>query len=132
MKYIFQMGVIFAVSFAGEVLHALLPLPVPASVYGLALLFLLLLSGVVKLKHVEDAAEYLMAVMPVFFIEPSVGLMESFGVVRGSLVSLVLACALSTLAVLCVTGLTAQAVIRHKKRRLSRQRETREKGGAQK
>ncbi len=39
MKYIRQLGIILLVSFLGELLHYLLPLPVPASIYGIVLLF---------------------------------------------------------------------------------------------
>ncbi len=123
MKYVFQLGIICAVSLAGEVLHILLPFPVPASVYGLVILFVLLMTGVVKLHQVENVADYLMAVMPVFFIEPTVGLMTSFGVIRNDVVALVLACALSTAAVICVTGLTAQAVIRARRRKEAKEHE---------
>ena len=40
MRYVKQFGIILLISFLGEVLHALLPLPVPASIYGIVLLFL--------------------------------------------------------------------------------------------
>lgn len=39
MKFISQFGVILALSFLGEVLHRWIPLPVPASIYGIVLLF---------------------------------------------------------------------------------------------
>ena len=48
MSLVFEFGIILAVCLAGELLHALLPLPVPASIYGLCLLLLLLLTGVVS------------------------------------------------------------------------------------
>ena len=42
MKYVKQFGIILLISFAGEALNYLLPLPVPASIYGLVLMFLCL------------------------------------------------------------------------------------------
>ena len=45
MKYLRQFGLILLFSFLGEALRALIPLPVPASIYGMALLFLALAAG---------------------------------------------------------------------------------------
>ena len=50
VKLLRQFLVIMAVSFVGEILHAVLPLPIPASVYGLILLLLALRFGIVKLE----------------------------------------------------------------------------------
>ena len=53
MKYVFQFSRILAFCLAGELLHALLPLPVPASIYGLLLLLLALKLGFVKLDQIR-------------------------------------------------------------------------------
>ena len=42
MKYFRQFFIILAISFVGEILHMVLPLPVPASIYGLVLMLLAL------------------------------------------------------------------------------------------
>ncbi len=117
MKYIFQLMIILAVSFAGEVLHAVVPLPVPASVYGLIILLILLITKLVKLSQVETTANYMISIMPLFFIEPSVALMTSFGIVKGSVIPLCIASFLSFASVVIVTGLTSQLVIRIKRKR---------------
>lgn len=115
MKYMFQAMIIFGFSLIGELLHAIIPAPIPASVYGLVLLFLALLTKLVKLEQVETTAEYMISIMPLFFIEPTVGLMESFGIARGKVIPLVLTSAVSFIMVMIVTGLTAQFMIRRKK-----------------
>ena len=56
MKYVKQFGIILLISFAGEVLNYLLPLPVPASIYGLVLMFLCLQLRVFRLEDVRDTA----------------------------------------------------------------------------
>ena len=116
MNYIFQLAIIFGVSFAGELLNAILPLPVPASVYGLVILFLLLCTKIVKLEHVETVSEYMMAIMPLFFIEPTVGIMNSYGLVKGKIIPLFIACFLSFAAVVVVTGSVSQFIIRYKRK----------------
>ena len=72
MEYFTQFVRILGVTLAGEILHLVLPLPIPASVYGLALMLAALLTGVLKLEQVEGAAGFLVQVMPVTFI-PAVG-----------------------------------------------------------
>lgn len=112
MKYIKQFGIIAAVSFWGEILNKLLPFPVPASVYGLVTMVILLLTGIVKLEMIQETADYLISVMVIFFIPSSVGLMESFDVLKGSVIQIVAICLISTVVVTAVTGLVAQAVIK--------------------
>ena len=75
MKYLRQFLLILLISFIGELLHEVLPLPVPASVYGFAILFIGLLSGVIKLAHVKDTGKLLIEIMPVMFIPAGVGLL---------------------------------------------------------
>ena len=43
MKYIKQLAIILGAAFLGEALYALLPLPIPASIYGLLILALSLI-----------------------------------------------------------------------------------------
>ena len=52
MKYIRQFAIIVTISFLGEVLKSLLPLPVPASIYGLGLMLAALCTGIIKLESV--------------------------------------------------------------------------------
>lgn len=117
MNYIFQLAIIFGISFAGELLNAILPLPVPASVYGLIIMLLLLCTKIVKLEQVETVSEYLMAIMPLFFIEPTVGIMNSYGLVKGNILALFIACFLSFAAVIAVTGLVSQSIIRFQRKK---------------
>lgn len=117
MKYVFQLMIILGVSFLGEILRMILPLPIPASVYGLLILLLLLMTKIVKLSQVEDTATYMISIMPLFFIEPSVEIMTSFGVVKGHILPLCIASFISFAAVIGVTGATSQAVIRFKKKK---------------
>lgn len=116
MKYIKQFTLIAFLTFLGEMLNLLLPLPVPASIYGMVLLFLALQTGILKLSQVEETADLLLGVMPVFFISPTVSLMSSIGVIRDSLAGVLVTCFVSTVVVMVVTGLVSQAVIRHTKK----------------
>ena len=73
MKYLKQFLIILVISLIGELLNKLLPLPVPASIYGMVILFIGLLSGVIKLSSVKEAGSFLIEIMPVMFIPAGVG-----------------------------------------------------------
>lgn len=112
MKYLKQFGIIVFISFVGEVLNKLLPLPVPASIYGLVILFVLLCSGVVKLSDVKETSVFLIEIMPLMFIPAAVGLLESWGVIKGNLIPYLIMTAVSTVVVMVVAGLATQFVSR--------------------
>ena len=80
MKFIKQFSIILLITFLGELLHILIPLPIPASVYGLVLMLIALRSGLVKVEHVKETAVFLIEIMPVMFIPAGAGLLESWGV----------------------------------------------------
>lgn len=59
MKYLRQFGIILAVTCAGEIMKYFIPLPIPGSIYGLILMFVLLLAKVIKVEHVKETGEFL-------------------------------------------------------------------------
>ena len=89
-----------------------IPLPVPASVYGLVLLLAALLTGVIKLDQVEGAADFLIEIMPVMFIPAGVGLLTAWGILKPVCVPIILITVITTVVVMIVTGRVTQAVIR--------------------
>lgn len=115
MKYIKQFGIILAVTCVGEILKYLIPLPVPGSIYGLVLLFLLLGSGVIKLEQVKETGEFLVEIMPLMFIPAAAGLLTSWERIRAMLVPLCVIIPLSTCLVMLVTGKVTDMMIERKR-----------------
>lgn len=116
MKFLRQFMIIAAVCFVGEAMHTIIPLPVPASIYGLVLFFLLLEFKIVKLDQIKETAEFFLAIMPVLFVDPSVKLMVSVAGIKGEIVQVLLIAVLSTCVMTIVTGRVAQSVIRFQKK----------------
>lgn len=116
MKYVKEFGIILIVSLVGELLNYFLPLPVPASIYGLVLMFLCLMLGVIKLSDVHDTACFLIEIMPIMFIPPAVGLMASWDVIQANLVAYLVIAAVTTIVVMAVSGLVTQAVLKKGKK----------------
>lgn len=117
MKYVRQFVIIMLFTFLGEVLKALLPFPVPASIYGLLALLIALETKLLPLASVRDVGEFFVEIMPLTFIPAGVGLLESWGVMKPMLGSLVLTVVVSTILVMAVSGLVTQWVIALRKRR---------------
>ena len=112
MKYLFQFLIILAFSFLGELLHFFLPLPIPASIYGIVLLFLALEFKIVKISDIRETSTFLISVMPIMFLPPAVGVIDSWDMVKASWLPYVAVTLISTIAVMGITGVITQAVIR--------------------
>lgn len=112
MKYIRQFGIILLISALGEGLHILLPLPVPASVYGLLLMLAALSAGVLKVGQVREVSGFLIEIMPVMFIPAGVGLLTSWDALKPVWLPVTIITILTTIIVMVVTGRVTQAVIR--------------------
>ena len=108
MKYIFQFSRITAFCLAGEVLAAVLPLPIPASVYGLLLLAAALKFGVLKLDQVRETGLLLTGIFPLLFVPAAAGVMELGSQLINLLLPAVLAIVPITALVMAVTGMVAQ------------------------
>lgn len=117
MKYLRQLLIILFISLIGEVLKMIVPLPVPASIYGMAIMFLCLMTGIVKLESVKDTGKFLVEIMPVMFIPAGVGLMSSWGILKPVLVPVAVVTVVVLVAVMAVTGRVSQLVIRKEKRK---------------
>lgn len=117
MKFLRQFSIILLLSFLGEGLNMLLPLPIPTSVYGLILMLLALCTGILKVEQVKDAAVFLIEIMPVMFIPAAVGLLESWDALRPVVVPVLMITAITTVVVMVVTGLVTQIMIKKGRRK---------------
>lgn len=110
LKYVCQLGIILGVSFVGEALAYALPLSVPASVWGLVLMLALLMAGVLRPEHIRETAESLISLMPLMFVPPTVGLMQSWGLLKANWLPFAIAITVVTAVVMAVTALLVQRV----------------------
>lgn len=123
MKYIRQFLIILLISFLGELLKSVLPLPVPASIYGLVLLFLALELNIIPLEAVKDTGKFLIEIMPLLFIPAGVELMESWDALRPICIPVIVIMVVSTVVVMAVSGRVTQAMMRFDKRRAEKKHE---------
>ena len=97
---------------AGEALQRLIPLPIPASVYGLALLFAALCLKWVKVEQVRDVGGFMTSILPVLFVSPAVGIVEHWEVIRPQLLPIALLLVASTVLTFGISGSITQSISR--------------------
>lgn len=116
MKYVRQILIILAFSLAGELLAAAIPLPIPAAIYGFALLFIALCTGLLKEKAISEAANFLISVMGLLFVAPAVNIMAYYEIIAPALVPVCVIVMSSTFVVFAAAGLVTQWLCRREDR----------------
>ncbi|GFI51326.1 antiholin-like protein LrgA [Lachnospiraceae bacterium] len=111
MLYLRQFCIILFVSFLGELLYVIIPLPIPASVYGLVLMLAALCTGIIRLNQVKETAGFLIEIMPVMFIPAAAGLLNSWSLLRPVWIPFIVITLVSTIIVMGVTGQITQKMI---------------------
>ena len=104
MKIIKQTGIIFFICWISVILEALLPFAFPASVIGMVLLLLFLLSGLLKVEHTREKSDFLLANMAFFFIPAGVNVMNYLDILRQNWLPLLAVCLLTTVITFAATA----------------------------
>lgn len=111
MKYLKQFGIIMFISFIGEMLNRVISLPVPASIYGIVILFLCLEFKIIKVESIKETSKFLIDIMPIMFVPAAVGLIETWGMLKTSLVSYMVITVVGTFVVMIISGWVTQLAI---------------------
>lgn len=117
MRYVIQLFIIICFSFAGELLHRVLPFPIPASIYGIILLFSALELRLLKVEHIREVSTTLIISMPVMFVPPAVGLINTWDNIKNNWTEYLLITFASTFVVIAVAGWTTQRLIQWRRYR---------------
>lgn len=112
MQYLSQFLIILGFTLGGEVLQRVVPLPIPASVYGLVLLFAALCLKLVKLEKVKEAGSFLVSILPVLFVSPTVGILEDWALIREDLLVSLLLIVGSTVLTFGISGRITQQMMK--------------------
>lgn len=116
MKYLKQFCIILFFSLLGEALHALLPLPVPAAIYGLVLLFLALLFKLIRPEAIRETSGFLVSLLPLLFVAPLVGLVASFDLIRGDILAILLIIVVGLILTFGVSGAVVQGLLNRRQK----------------
>ena len=87
-------------------------MPIPASIYGMVILFAGLMTGIIKLEAVRETGKFLIEIMPLMFIPAGVGLITSFGTLKRIIIPVSLITVVTIITVMAATGIVSQIIIR--------------------
>ena len=100
-------------------LTSFLHIPLPGSIIGMILLFLLLESGVISLNWVEVGASWLLAELLLFFIPSAIGVMKYSRLLEADGLQVLAVVLVGTFTVMACSGLLTGAIYKVKERRSS-------------
>ena len=115
MKYLRQFGIVLIISFLGEVLKYMIPLPIPASIYGFVMLFLALHVRLLRVEQIKEVSDFLITIMPIMFVPAGAGLVQSWAALSDIAIPVSVITVLSTVLVMAVSGRVTQWLIRRQK-----------------
>lgn len=116
--FILQLFVLWLLNELGSIIVQWLHLPIPGNVLGMMLLFILLLTGLIKLNWVDQASSFLLKHLVFFFIPITVGIMTLGPMFLQNGLSLIVILIISAVLGMVVTGGSAQLLA--KKREVSK------------
>ena len=111
----FELALILAVCYLGDILAGLLPFSFSASVLSMLILLLLLVTKVIKFDYIKSSATFLTSNMAVLFIPYGVKVLEYFDVIKENLLLFLIIVLITTPVVYAATAFTAQLIIKHQK-----------------
>ena len=104
MNILYQIGIIFSICWVSQIVEKLLPFDFPASVIGMVLLFVLLSCKILKVEHIREKSDFLLANMAFFFVPAGVSIINYFDVLKSSVVQLLLICLFTTVLTFAATA----------------------------
>lgn len=122
MEIIAEIGLIFGICLLGEGIAAVLPVAFPGSVISMILLMALLLSGIVKTRHIQRVSGFLTANMSFVFLPPCVSIMEQMDIIMPKIVPIFLICFLTTPLIYLATAWTVQGMMALRRRKGEKER----------
>ena len=112
MKIIKQFGIIFSLCWLATVIEGLLPIAFPASVIAMLLLLVCLLAGVLKIDHIREKSDFLLANMAFFFIPAGVNVINYLDILKENWLPLLLKCVITTVVTFAATAYSVRLVMR--------------------
>lgn len=108
---------IFTINYVGILLSKILHLPLPGTILSLLLLFLMLQFKVLKLEKIENAGNFLLLNMTIFFMPPTVKIIDSYELLEKDLFKIIVIILVSTFLTMGITGKVVQLMIDLKERK---------------
>ena len=117
MKLFREVIIVFGISYLGELLSKWLSLPLPGSLCGMLILFILLCLGIVKISMIQTISDFLLSHLAFFFIPAGVSLLAYFDLIQDSWFWIILTCLLTTFITMGVCGWIMNVLLMRKEQK---------------
>ncbi|MCI8336845.1 MAG: CidA/LrgA family protein [Peptococcaceae bacterium] len=111
MNICMQIALLFFICLLGQAISLVLPFPFPGNIIAMIILFILLSMKVIKPEKIQDFTGFLLANMAFFFVPAGVSILESYPIMKDSLLPIFLVCLFSTIITFFVTFATVKLVV---------------------
>ena len=117
-KIIIQISIIYAIYWAGNLLSNLIShiIVIPGNIIGMVILLILLTTNILKLSMIEETSSFMLKYMGFFFVPLSVGIMESYKLIQGSIVQIFIILVISCILVMYVSCKVTDVLISYKEK----------------
>ncbi|CZR10218.1 CidA/LrgA family protein [Trichococcus ilyis] len=111
MRYAKQFLLLLVLTLVGEMFNDLVPLKIPASIWGLLLLLTMLKLKIIRLEQIEETSHFLITILPILFIPPTLGIAGEWGNVKGLLPEIFLVVIATTTLTMVVSGKLTELIL---------------------
>lgn len=110
-NFFHQVIVISVILLISKIIESFMPIPMPASVIGLVLLFICLCTGIIKLGQVEKLGTTLTDNIGLLFVPAGISVVKSLGLISEHPFLIIGLIFISTLLLLLCTGFFSQMIV---------------------
>lgn len=107
-----QFLIILVINFVGIIIQNLFHLPLPGTILGMLILFILLWTKVLKVESIEKVCDFLILNMIIFFLPPAVELLEYMTLLKTGFLKILILLVATTVITMVVTGKTVDFCIK--------------------
>lgn len=116
MNILLQIGVVCLLVTAAKILSSFLTVPIPVSILGIVLLFVLLNCRILKLQQIEAVGGFFLKNMGFFFIAAGVSIIGKYQEIESVLWQFTAIIAVTTVLTFAVTGFSVKLAMKLQKR----------------
>lgn len=110
MNFLKQLIILCACLFVGSILKALIPLPIPETIYGMLLLFILFAIKAIKTDDIRKTSDAILDNFAFLFVPAGVGIIENLDLFKQNIVVILIITIITAAIALAITMLVVEAM----------------------
>ncbi len=112
--------IIFTINYIGIIISTILNLPIPGTIMGMILFFLLLHFKILKIEKIKNATSFLLLNMAIFFLPPGIKILDYIHFLDGQFIKSIFLIVITTFITMGITGKVVEFMIEKLEKRNER------------